>query len=168
MYLNYIYIIIILLVSLSCSDQKGWGNEGVGDTFSIKRQKSYNYSEMLSGDLDSTNKMKFDNQLTYGISCLSAQVISHFKKRAGDFYLHTADTRDYGEEFVYIIYSKDNELKVKVEDVYGDKVIFNGNTKEMDKWIGYDDRPEFDITEAALTRKMPNSLIRQKEDGFTD
>ena len=61
MYLNYIYIIIILLISLSCSDQKGWGNEGVGDTFSIKRQKSYNYSEMLSGDLDSTNKIKFDN-----------------------------------------------------------------------------------------------------------
>ena len=60
-YLNYIYIIIILLISLSCSDQKGWGNEGVGDTFSIKRQKSYNYSEMLSGDLDSTNKIKFDN-----------------------------------------------------------------------------------------------------------
>ena len=52
---------IILLISISCSDRKGWGNEGVGDTFSIKRQKSYNYSEMLSGDLDSTNKIKFDN-----------------------------------------------------------------------------------------------------------
>ena len=60
-YLNYIYFIIILLISLSCSDQKGWGNEGVGDTFSIKRQKSYNYSEMLSGDLDSTEKIEFDN-----------------------------------------------------------------------------------------------------------
>ena len=60
MYLNYICIIIILLIALSCSDQKGWGNEGVGDTFSIKRQKSYNYSEMLSGDLDTTNKIKFD------------------------------------------------------------------------------------------------------------
>ena len=61
MYLNNIYIIIILLISLSCSDQKGWGNEGVGETFSIKRQKSYNYSEMLSGDLDSTDKIKYDN-----------------------------------------------------------------------------------------------------------
>ena len=61
MYLNNNYIIVFLLISLSCSDQKGWGNEGVGDTFSIKRQKSYNYSEMLSGDLDSINKTKFDN-----------------------------------------------------------------------------------------------------------
>tara|TARA_B100000315_G_C14415676_1_gene513116 strand:+ start:304 stop:639 length:336 start_codon:yes stop_codon:yes gene_type:complete len=61
LYLNNFYIIIILLISLSCSDQKGWGNEGVGDTFTIKRQKSYFYSEMLSGDLDSTEKIEFDN-----------------------------------------------------------------------------------------------------------
>ena len=61
MYLNNIYIIIILLISLSCNNQKGWGKEGVGDTFTIKRQPSYNYSEMLSGDLDSTKKIDFDN-----------------------------------------------------------------------------------------------------------
>ena len=61
MYLNHIYIMIILLISISCSDRKGWGNEGVGDTFSIKRQQSYNYSEMLSGDLDSTQKIEQEN-----------------------------------------------------------------------------------------------------------
>ena len=61
MYLNKIYIIIILLISLSCNNQKGWGKEGVGNTFTIKRQQSYNYSEMLSGDLDSTKKIEFDN-----------------------------------------------------------------------------------------------------------
>ena len=61
MYLNNIYIIIILLISLSCNNQKGWGKEGVGNTFTIKRQQSYNYSEMLSGDLDSIRKIEFDN-----------------------------------------------------------------------------------------------------------
>ena len=61
MYLNNIYIIIILLISLSCNNQKGWGKEGVGNTFTIKRQQSYNYSEILSGDLDSTKKIEFDN-----------------------------------------------------------------------------------------------------------
>ena len=61
MYLNNIYIIIILLISLSCNNQKGWGKEGVGNTFTIKRQQSYNYSEMLSGDLDSTDEVKFEN-----------------------------------------------------------------------------------------------------------
>ena len=61
MYLNNIYIIIILLISLSCNNQKRWGKEGVGNTFTIKRQQSYNYSEILSGDLDSTKKIEFDN-----------------------------------------------------------------------------------------------------------
>ena len=56
MHLKNIYIIVFFLFSLSCSDERGWSNEGVGETFSIKRQKSYNYSEMLSGDLDSTDK----------------------------------------------------------------------------------------------------------------
>ena len=61
MHLNNIYIIIILIISLSCSDDKGWGKEGVGEKFTIKRHKSYNYSEMLSGDLDSTQKIEKDN-----------------------------------------------------------------------------------------------------------
>ena len=60
MYLNNIYIIILLFL-LSCDNQKGWGKEGVGNTFTIKRQQSYNYSEILSGDLDSTKKIEFDN-----------------------------------------------------------------------------------------------------------
>ena len=61
MYLNNFYIIIFLLISSSCNNQKGWGKEGVGNTFTIKRQQSYNYSEILSGDLDSTKKIEFDN-----------------------------------------------------------------------------------------------------------
>ena len=61
MHLKNIYIIVFFLFSLSCSDERGWNNEGVGETFSIKRQKSYNYSEMLSGDLDSTDEVKFEN-----------------------------------------------------------------------------------------------------------
>ena len=61
MHLKNIYIIVFFLFSLSCSDEGGWSNEGVGETYSIKRQKSYNYSEMLSGDLDSTDEVKFEN-----------------------------------------------------------------------------------------------------------
>ena len=61
MHVKNIYIIVFFLFSLNCSDERGWSNEGVGETFSIKRQKSYNYSEMLSGDLDSTDEVNFEN-----------------------------------------------------------------------------------------------------------
>ena len=61
MHLNKIYILIFLLISLGCRNEKGWGDEGVGKTFSIKRQESFNYSEMLSGKLDSTEKIELDN-----------------------------------------------------------------------------------------------------------
>ena len=112
------------------------------------------------------------SQLANGVNCLAAQVVSHFKKGVGDFYLHTGDTRDYGEEFVYTIYSKDNDLKVKVEDAYEDKVLFDGNTDEVGKWIDRDDsygefdsRPEFDITDALAKSKY---IVKQREDGFTD
>jgi hypothetical protein len=106
------------------------------------------------------------SQLANGISCLAAQVISHFKKGVGDFYLHAGDTRDYGEEFVYIIYEEDNDLKVKVEDTYNDKVLFDGNTEEMKKWIGKGSS-KADITESIVTGKWV-SAVKQQEDGFTD
>ena len=45
--------IIFILNFFGCSNQKKW--KGVGN-FEINRQESYNYSEMLSGDLDSVSK----------------------------------------------------------------------------------------------------------------
>ena len=124
--------------------------------------------------IDFLNEMKVVNgipggekltHLANGISCLAAQVVSHFKDGVGDFYLHTADTRDYGEEFVYTIYAKDNELNIKVEDTYQDEVLFDGNSEEMGSWIDGDSRPEFDVDEALAKSKYD---IKQKEDGFTD
>ena len=52
-YSKIIITIVILLLPLSC--RKKWNEKGLGQ-FIIKRQESYNYSEMLSGDLDSTKK----------------------------------------------------------------------------------------------------------------
>ena len=118
---------------------------------------------------------KRTKQMANGIGCLAAQGVGHFKREVGYFYLYTADTRDHGEEFVYTIYAKDKELKVKVEDVYNDEVLFDGNTEEMDEWLGDDDRPNFDTSESKIYEKLPDSLARQKnhhvrqeENGFTD
>ena len=50
---------IIVIMPLGCRNTakriKKWNEKGLGQ-FTIKRQESYNYSEMLSGDLDSTKK----------------------------------------------------------------------------------------------------------------
>jgi len=79
------------------------------------------------------------SQLANGMSCLAAQVISHFKKEVGNFYLHKSGTRDIGEQYVYTVYYDNNELKVKVRNLYQndimDRIVFNGNLKEMEKWL---------------------------------
>ena len=41
-----------------------------------------------------------------GIECLAAQVIAHFKKGIGGFYLMAAGTRDAGEEYIYTVTNK--------------------------------------------------------------
>ena len=42
------------------------------------------------------------------MDCLAAQLIAHFKKEAGGFYLYSAGTRDCGEEYIYTIYLDQN------------------------------------------------------------
>jgi len=41
-----------------------------------------------------------------GMECLTAQVISHFKKEIGNFYLYPAETRGCGEDYLYIVTGK--------------------------------------------------------------
>lgn len=53
-----------------------------------------------------------------GMGCLAAQVIAHFKKTIGNFYLYPAGTRDCDEMFIYSIYmssGESNTLNMKVE-----------------------------------------------------
>ena len=81
-----------------------------------------------------SNKEK--RRIANGMGCLSAQVVAYFKEAAGDFYLHSAGTRDIGEEFIYTLYYTE-ELKIKVQDTYNgeDNVIFDGNIKAYKNWI---------------------------------
>jgi len=58
MHSNNIYIIITLLFALSCINQNKWKDV---KTLTFKRQQSYNYSEMLSGKLDSTEKNELES-----------------------------------------------------------------------------------------------------------
>ena len=81
-----------------------------------------------------SNKEK--RRIANGMGCLSAQVVAYFKEAPGDFYLHSAGTRDIGEEFIYTLYYTE-ELKIKVQDTYNgeDNIIFDGNIKAYKNWI---------------------------------
>jgi hypothetical protein len=52
-----------------------------------------------------------------GMGCLAASVIAYFKKRVGGFYLYPAETRNVGEEYVYIVENKDGFANITVEGV---------------------------------------------------
>ena len=67
-----------------------------------------------------------------GMHCLSAQIVWHLKGgEIGNVYLYPAGTRDYDEEYIYIIYLKNDELHLQVEDVWGKKIIFNQRFSEF-------------------------------------
>ena len=66
-----------------------------------------------------------------GMGCLAAQVIAHFKKEVGAFYLYAAGTRNVREDYVYIVRGQEG-LEPTIE-VVGEG--FNGPASTYKKWI---------------------------------
>lgn len=75
-----------------------------------------------------------------GIGCLAAQLVAHFKKEIGGFYLHASGTRDVGEEFTYVVTERDGKPYL---EIYEGSVAFFGQpgkipAAEMPQiWQGY-------------------------------
>ena len=89
-----------------------------------------NNMEIVNG-ISNTEKRKIAN----GMGCLSAQIVAYLKEAPGDFYLHSAGTRDIGEEFIYTLYYTE-ELRIKVQDTYDDgSDLFDGNMKSFKNWM---------------------------------
>jgi len=55
-------------------------------------------------------------RIANGMGCLAAQLIAHFKTEAGQFYLHSPEQKECGQDYEYHVYRKDNELRVAVTD----------------------------------------------------
>ena len=75
-----------------------------------------------------------------GMGCLSAQMVAHFKKESGGFYLHPTDVTDCGQDYEYHVFLKKDELYIEVYNcgcnffgVSGDSrdLEFKGNLKEF-------------------------------------
>ena len=55
--------------------------------------------------------------LANGMGCLAAQMVSHFKKGCGTFYVMDVEDRDCGQDYEYHIYqNEDKDLCVRVKD----------------------------------------------------
>tara|TARA_R100000234_G_C4956593_1_gene159846 strand:- start:435 stop:875 length:441 start_codon:yes stop_codon:yes gene_type:complete len=95
--------------------------------------------KVVNGINSENEKWKISN----GMDCLAAQIVSHFKSGPGYFYINRADTRDVGEEFIYTLYYKNNDLHIKVEDTYENDdikqpdghLLFDGIIDEYEQWI---------------------------------
>ena len=63
-----------------------------------------------------------------GIGCLAAQLVGHLKDGIGNVYIYPPNSKDCGEEYIYTISLKKNEINLKVEESnYPDNtVIYNG------------------------------------------
>jgi hypothetical protein len=51
-----------------------------------------------------------------GMGCLAAQIVAHFKDSVGQFYIHSVDSKECGQDYEYHVYQKDGELRVAVTD----------------------------------------------------
>ena len=55
-------------------------------------------------------------RIANGMGCLAAQVVAHFKDSVGQFYIHSVDATECGQDYEYHVYQKDKELRVRVTD----------------------------------------------------
>lgn len=55
-------------------------------------------------------------RIANGMGCLAAQVVAHFKDSVGQFYIHSVDATECGQDYEYHVYQKDGELRVRVTD----------------------------------------------------
>ena len=70
------------------------------------------------------------SKLANGMECLSAQLVAHFKKTAGDFYLYSVFNTDLGQDYEYHIF----EDQIVVKDHWEDSVLFTGTWDEYYVW----------------------------------
>lgn len=69
--------------------------------------------------------------------CL-ALLIWNFKNKkeyfpVGGTYIYPPKTRGLDEEYIYILYEKNSQINIKVQDGYGNKALYDGPVKNMNK-----------------------------------
>jgi hypothetical protein len=66
-----------------------------------------------------------------GMGCLAAQMVSHFKKESGGYYIHPTDMTDCGQDYEYHVSEKKDGLYVVVYNCGCNFFGMSGDTHEL-------------------------------------
>ena len=76
------------------------------------------------------------NNIANGSGCLAAQLVSHFKKKVGDFYIMAPlDKDEFDNEYTYKIYVSGGPVYISIEVFYWDDLVFSGNVLEFKEFV---------------------------------
>jgi hypothetical protein len=99
---------------------------GMGDD--IKRILNNGEVEILNGYNGSSKIPAHFN----GMGCLAAFLIGELKEqKIGNVYIIPTNSSGHGEEYVYTISQKNNQVYMKVQDDWNKTILFNGLLKDF-------------------------------------
>jgi len=70
-----------------------------------------------------------------GSGCLAAQLVSHFKKKVGDFYIMAPLGEENENDFTYKIYVSGGPQYITMEVWEYEDLIFSGNVSEFKEFV---------------------------------
>ena len=70
-----------------------------------------------------------------GSGCLAAQLVAHFKKRVGDFYIMPPLGEENENDYTYKIYVSGGPVYISMEVWNWEDLIFSGNVSEFKEFV---------------------------------
>ena len=70
-----------------------------------------------------------------GSGCLAAQMVAHFKKKVGDFYIMAPLGEVNENDYTYKVYVSGGPVYISIEVFREDDLIFSGTVNEFKKYV---------------------------------
>jgi len=71
------------------------------------------------------------SKIANGIECLAAQIVAHFKKEPGGFYLSSFESLDSEWDYSYTVTIRGKTIYLCVRDEYSEETIYDGSVNEF-------------------------------------